>query len=432
MADRPDPPFPIGKRAPHAVAFSFARDEGGVIAILFALLLPFLVGGMAIGVDTGFVMVKQRKLQHAADMAALAGAAWQASGASTAEIAAVVDVAADNSGFDPALGDIVLGYPSATELSVTLTQAHPRPLTSLFSDSPFVISASATGRTQGLEATLCLHSLSSNATGAVTVEAQSVVSLPACTVAVNSANPAAFVSASKSQTSSGCIGITGGASIAGAITLDRCAAVNANKGSGPPDPWAGLAEPALNGSCDYATGLEIKKDTTLTPTQPHPGGLPMMRLCGGVTVWPNRTLTLDPGLYIISGGELRIRNNAELESSAGALIYLADSDAGLSMENRAKIALAPPSSGPWGVVSLFASRAGGPDITFEEAAIDGAIYGAGSAISVASNGAVTGCFQLVGDTVTLGGRATLTRDCTGSALVFPGFEPGGGAVSLVE
>lgn len=52
----------------------FARNEEGVVAVIFALTLPVLIGALALGVELGLRQMEQRKLQHAADAAAISGA----------------------------------------------------------------------------------------------------------------------------------------------------------------------------------------------------------------------------------------------------------------------------------------------------------------------------------------------------------------------
>lgn len=53
---------------------SFGRADGGVVAVMFAVLLPVLIGILALGVEIGLRQMEQRKLQHAADAAAISGA----------------------------------------------------------------------------------------------------------------------------------------------------------------------------------------------------------------------------------------------------------------------------------------------------------------------------------------------------------------------
>ncbi len=53
---------------------SLARDEGGAIAVMFALMLGALIGMMALAVDLGKAWNLDTELQHAADACAVAGA----------------------------------------------------------------------------------------------------------------------------------------------------------------------------------------------------------------------------------------------------------------------------------------------------------------------------------------------------------------------
>ncbi len=51
-----------------------ARDEGGAVAVMFALMLTALLGMMALAVDLGKAWNLDTELQHAADACAVAGA----------------------------------------------------------------------------------------------------------------------------------------------------------------------------------------------------------------------------------------------------------------------------------------------------------------------------------------------------------------------
>ena len=65
-------PEPSRSRA-RSRARSLARDEGGAIAIMFALMLAALIGMMALAMDLGQAWNLETELQHAADACALAG-----------------------------------------------------------------------------------------------------------------------------------------------------------------------------------------------------------------------------------------------------------------------------------------------------------------------------------------------------------------------
>lgn len=48
----------------------FGKDESGNIIILAALIMPLMVGGMGLGVEMSYRYQQQRKIHHAADVAA--------------------------------------------------------------------------------------------------------------------------------------------------------------------------------------------------------------------------------------------------------------------------------------------------------------------------------------------------------------------------
>ncbi|MHA1158841.1 MAG: pilus assembly protein TadG-related protein, partial [Alphaproteobacteria bacterium] len=59
----------IGRQAMAHLA-NFGKNQVGSIAILGALSLPVVIGGMVLGAEVGLWYQTQRQLQHAADTAA--------------------------------------------------------------------------------------------------------------------------------------------------------------------------------------------------------------------------------------------------------------------------------------------------------------------------------------------------------------------------
>jgi Flp pilus assembly protein TadG len=61
-----------------------APPQRGAVLILFAVLLPILLGFAALAVDVAFVVMTKARMQNAADAAALAGASGLLAGETTA------------------------------------------------------------------------------------------------------------------------------------------------------------------------------------------------------------------------------------------------------------------------------------------------------------------------------------------------------------
>ena len=78
----------------------FSKDQRGSIAVMFAGLLPVILGGAFLGVEALRLVRAKSQLQQALDAAALAAGQARYEGASAQNIQAVVDrlVAANLSG----------------------------------------------------------------------------------------------------------------------------------------------------------------------------------------------------------------------------------------------------------------------------------------------------------------------------------------------
>ncbi len=79
-------------------ARSLARDEGGAVAVMFALMLAALLGMLGLAMDLGKVWNLETELQHAADAGALAGVTQLdgTDGARVRAIQAVISELANN------------------------------------------------------------------------------------------------------------------------------------------------------------------------------------------------------------------------------------------------------------------------------------------------------------------------------------------------
>ena len=92
----------------------FIGDEGGAIAVMFALMLPVLIGFVGLGIDVGMWFQERRNMQTATD-AAVVSAAWeQASGASNAAMLTIANSEAARQGYIDGTDTMTLFSPPAT------------------------------------------------------------------------------------------------------------------------------------------------------------------------------------------------------------------------------------------------------------------------------------------------------------------------------
>ncbi|HXV28910.1 MAG TPA: pilus assembly protein TadG-related protein, partial [Sinorhizobium sp.] len=69
-----------------ALARRWLKEDRGAVAVIAAITFPVLVGAMGLGAETGYWHLKQRKLQHAADVSAHAAAVRHRAGDAQASL----------------------------------------------------------------------------------------------------------------------------------------------------------------------------------------------------------------------------------------------------------------------------------------------------------------------------------------------------------
>jgi Flp pilus assembly protein TadG len=109
------------------------------------------------------------------------------------------------------------------------------------------------------------------------------------------------------------------------------------------DPMVDVPPPTVGG-CD-STGVSIGNNQNQTI---NPGVY-----CGAINITGHATLTMNPGLYIITTGGLSVGGQATLNGS-GVTIYLQTNSASLS--GGAATNLTAPTSGPWQGILFYQDR----------------------------------------------------------------------------
>ncbi|WP_152563584.1 pilus assembly protein TadG-related protein [Palleronia rufa] len=399
---------------------AFRGAEAGNIAITAALALPLVVGGFALGGEAGYWYLEQRKLQNAADVSAHAGGIALRGGGLTASLEASARDIALASGFDGGMGTLTLTAPPSTgayaadpsAVEVWLTREQPRSFSKLFIATPVDIGARAVAAVTG-GSPACLLALSPTSAGAVTVSGSSEVRFTGCDIASNSnASNSFLMSGGAAVVSTGCVHAVGGVSATGNLTLTDCAAPN-EQAPVTADPYASMPEPAVTGTCQPDSNVgKNNRSTRLTPVENHPSGVKSMRFCGGLKLLG--TVDLDPGLYIVDGGDFELRSKTVARGS-GITFYLANG-ARAVINGGATLDLEAPKSGPFAGVIIFGSR-GDVGVTHRingnaASILDGAVYAPAASVEYSGNfGGAGGCTQIVVDRITFTGNSELSVDC---------------------
>ncbi|WEX75049.1 pilus assembly protein TadG-related protein [Sinorhizobium numidicum] len=385
------------------------QDERGAVAVIAAIIFPVLVGALGLGAETGYWYLKQRKLQHAADVSAHAAAVRHRAGDQQSALETTAGRIAGASGYSP--GSLTVstqsGAAGSSKITVQLSETHQRLFSSIFSSEPMVLGARAVAEVKG-GSKACVLALSSSASGAVTVTGSTEVRLSGCSVVSNSSAADAFLMKNGSaMMSTDCVYTVGEAVTTTGLTLTGCTEP-VERAPPTADPFASVAEPEKLHiqqlpcrTLDYVSNSTYSFDRLAN-------GLEAIRFCGGLEI--KGMIVLKPGLYIIDGGDFTVTAGAKL-SGEGVTFFFANSAAAKLLGN-GNIDLTAPTSGPYAGLLFFGSRHDTGVVHQvtgnSESRLEGSLYVPTGRVDFTGNSTVSGgCTQIVADQVTFTGNATM-------------------------
>ncbi|WP_263378073.1 pilus assembly protein TadG-related protein [Granulicella paludicola] len=326
------------RRSLQNIGISFFRDESGQTAIIAAVCLVMLVSFIGLAIDVGNLRYQQRKLQAAADAAALA-AALELQSCGTSHNCSAMQTAASKSVTENAYTGAALVLNCGATASSGLTLMLNNPVCANGSSDPNASNtnyvevvmkqykstyfASLLGFTSvpvvaRAEATRapapCIYALDKTSTNAISVDALAALQAQ-CPIVDESSSPSAFGCNVLAAVSATLIRVTGGTE--GLL----CAGVNPPPEvhapiPTPADPLAYLPKPAVPSTCTGSptlglTSLQILGTATLSPG----------RYCGGIIIGPAANVTFLPGTYVLTNtGLLGIPLLGGLTVTAGATV----------------------------------------------------------------------------------------------------------------
>ncbi len=395
----------------------FVKDARGNIGVMAALTVSMVTAGAGFGVEAGYWFYDTTRMQQAADAAAYAAAAELRSGSTQAQMLAAAQAAAASNGFTVNVDQIQMTSPatvngSANEnaVSVQLDRTEQRLFSAMFTNTPMVVQAKSTAA-YAVASDTCILALDRSASQAINFAGNTNANFTGCVVMANSLASDAVHSQGSSVVNAPCAVSVGGADVTSNFNLSCGAVVT----EAPPaaDPFRSVPEPSDTGVCKNGSGRNL-----------DPG-----RYCDGLTLKNN--VNLAPGVYVISGGTLRINANANI-SGAGVTIVLAN-DATVDINGNATLSLSAPTSGDYRGVLFMGSRSNSNvGNTFNgtaDSVMTGALYFPKQDVNYLGNfSGQNGCTQVVARTISWSGSTTVNVDC--SAL---GLRPivAGGLISLV-
>jgi Flp pilus assembly protein TadG len=306
------------------------RDESGSV-IAFLIVIPVLVGAVAIGVETGQLYRIKRQMQGAADAAALAGSVDRIAGQTNTVITADARYEARRNGFTDGVNTVSvtvnappasgtnINTPGAVEVIVTKSQAFS--LGAVVSRWMGVTSNAFTMRARSVAAQGSATSYD-GCIVALTTGAEQGISLTSfnnftsdCAVASNgsaapaNSNASIYVGGSQGNPHATFKRIwTRGSFYSSGVTVSYNPSTNTprtNQSSYIVDPYSGLAAP-FAGSCSFTNYVE-PTGSNLT--------LSAGTYCGGLTVVNKSNVYFTHGTYYIADGDLVLSANNNVSCS---------------------------------------------------------------------------------------------------------------------
>jgi Flp pilus assembly protein TadG len=402
-----------------AAAIGFWKSRSGNVAIITALAAPVMIAFCGLGADTGYWYFRQRDLQGAADIAAYNGTVALQNSASSSAVQTASTAGASTNGWNSGQGAITVNTPPTSgpnqnshSVEVLLTENEQRFFTSILSSSPVPINVRAVATFDNTQSA-CMVGLNRTAADTVKFWGNALADFTACNIVSNSNSSRAFSVGGAANVTAPCVDAVGGDYVTATLTLTSCSGVK-TKSPAVMDPYAGVPSPAV-GTCH---------------TGPIGSVLDPATYCGGLTL--NSTVTLNPGVYVISGGTLKINASADV-SGTGVTFFLTNG-ATLDFNGNATLNISAPTSGPYSGLLFYGDRTQATAVNKingnASSNLTGAIYFPSQEVDFLGNfSGSNGCTQVVADTIYYTGSATFSTNCSGKGMK---TIPVPGSVTLVE
>ena len=397
------------------------RDTGGNVLIITAAVMPLIIGGAGMAIDSVQLSVWKRQLQRAADSAAIAGAYGEARDAVVTE---AVHRDLDENVFP------ILSAPEVVEVGprhgfnrtvyVALTTQRTVPFMSFFTGTPTTITASATAALVD-EGEFCMLSLYDGDDPGINANGNADVSL-GCGMAANSVSDNSVTAGGTSAIIASPITSTGG--LNGETENFGSGTILRPHSAPTQDPYSALPDPTVPSGCnaalDVGNGEEVTLDDGDCFTSWNVGN-------GGI-------LTLNPGTYYINGGDLTLHGAIHSSGSGGVTIIMTgtstNSDGDLIVGNITQngggvLDIDAAEAGPYRGVALYRDRRASTVTTTinggAELDVHGAIYMPSTDLWFGGNAQTEAeCLQVVARIITFRGGANIDNECPtgGSAQPF--------------
>lgn len=394
---------------------SFNSDRRGNVGIAFAFIAVPLVAFIGSAVDYGNALRTKTKLQSVVDIAASAGARLPATSNANRETAvlAAFNANASSSGIAPGTPTI-----AATNAQVTVSASATVQTSFLgvIGVNNITVNAESSARSQ-IEngGVACLISLSESASNGLHMQGINKFSSQNCWAWVNS----------KSTTSLEAVGAAQG-SAQGFCTAGKV--VGAEHFHPTPytecDPFADPFKDKLPAPASLECTHNNKQVRSGYETL-QPGVY-----CGGLSLKPQAVASLQPGVYVIKGGDLEVQAQSMLMGN-GVVFYFTGQNSGMEIRGGGSVVVKAPATGDYAgfVMIQDATSNVGQTVDIQGGGrlkIEGIVYTPTWRITISGNGELNQeaqYFALIADSFNMDGNGRLHIKSDADAAGLPNRMP---------
>lgn len=408
---------------PELALRKFIRDERGAFAAIAAISMPVAISAAVLGTEVGLYAFRHQSMQGAADAAAISGVV---SGATGATLVTQGRAVAASQGYVHGSNNVTVTINSpptsgsyttqSGAVEAIVSQPQQPILAKVFSSASISVRARAVAMLNPGGA--CLLALNGAASGAITVQGTSTVTLTGCDAFANSNSATAITAGGSSLLS-----VNSAVAVGGVPTSTNIVASAGTRGGAvaAPDPYASKNFDAYSGCTQTYNGGNV----TLQP------GV----YCNGIALTAGSTVSMAPGVYYLDSSDLKVAGNATLTGTGVTIVFTSSKGktwGSASISSNAIVNLSAPTSGATQGIVLFGDRSMPTGTAFKLTGggtqqWTGAIYlpqGDLTYAGGASGGA--GCTQIIANTVTFTGTSNLSLSCAGSNI-----QPAGNQIAVL-
>jgi Flp pilus assembly protein TadG len=452
--------------------------ERGFAALAYALMILVILAFTGLAVDVGYLQWQRRLMQSATDAAAMGALRELEIGNSDLTAAGQNDAALNGFTNGQNGTTVTINNPPGsgsfagknTAVEAVIQRTYGTFFMRVLGTNNVTVAARSVGETTTTYGSIggCIFALNPSIKAGLEVNGTSMDLSTSCNAVVESNDSAAYKMGSgvtwKFSDPGGHahIAVVGGAQVTGQAGFQRINSSNAVYTNGNPTMVTGIVNPCDPFSCTTDTCLIKNLSTINAPTttirsassvnwnknsMPAGNSISPGVYCGGFTVGDtdDKTLTMQPGVYILAGGGMQFNSSARI-AGTGVTIYNTSSSgwgcsgnsayAPLQVDGQAQVNLSAPTNGPMEGMLFYMDRnitdtrwnqiVGGSSSKF-----DGALYFKHSNLKFAGKNSTTGYMILVADQIQITGSSTLGNNYTSLANPIP-FAPGSTGGGLVQ